>query len=326
MKVEFGKTQSVDAALQRFDADKDASRWPSRDGRNRLEPIFVPRLRPRFRIDRNAAVFTIGSCFARNIEEFLAHEGMRVPMLDFAVPETEWPYRPNGILNKFAPPNMLQEVRRAALSGIDWQKVDAESERLLFPAGDDLVIDLELFGFIPVRRERAMERRRQVHETFRQAFDSDVIVITMGLIECWFDNATGLAIDSTPVSPALLRAKSRFGFRVLDVAEAYRAMRAMIEILTENGRPDKKILVTVSPVPLYATFTGMDVVVANCFGKSTLRTVAQQLFNDFECVDYFPSYEMVIYSKDPDTWEDDLIHVTDAFVEKVVRTMLETYL
>jgi hypothetical protein len=221
---------------------------------------------------------------------------------------------------------MLQEVRRAAMADGNWRRVDAETERLLYPVEDGLFVDLELGGSVPVSRERAIERRRDVHRTFMEAFDSDVIIVTMGFVECWFDNTTGLAIHRSPFAPAMLRDKPRFSFRLLDYAEAYEATSAMVKILAANGNRDKKILITVSPVPIFATFSGMDIVAANCFNKSLLRTVAQRLLNDFDCVDYFPSYEMVFYSRDPNTWEDDLRHITDAFVEKVVTTLLETYL
>ena len=68
------------------------------------------------------------------------------------------------------------------------------TERLLYPVEDGLFVDLELGGSVPVSRERAIERRRDVHRTFMEAFDSDVIIVTMGFVECWFDNTTGLAI------------------------------------------------------------------------------------------------------------------------------------
>jgi hypothetical protein len=112
---------------------------------------------------------------------------------------------------------------------------------------------------------------------------------------------------------------------LLDITEAYNAMAAMIKILMERGKPDKKILLTVSPIPLFATFTGMDVIIANSYGKNMLRTVAQQLDSEFDCVDYFPSYEIVQYSRSPNTWHEDLIHVTEDIVRGVVTVMLENY-
>jgi hypothetical protein len=325
MPIKVGERVSAEAAFDFANADKTSSRWPSRGDNNRLEPTYSPNLTPRFRIEQGAKIFTIGSCFARTIERWLLARGFRIPMLDFAVPKTEWSARSNGILNKYTPPNMLQVVRRAMVCDNDWEAVDAETERLLFSSGNDLVIDLELMGFVPVSRQRAIERQREIHNIFVQAFDSDVVIITMGLVECWFHNNTGLAIQSAPATPSMLRAKEQFSFQLLDITEAYNAMAAMIKILMERGKPDKKILLTVSPIPLFATFTGMDVVIANSYGKNMLRTVAQQLYSEFDCVDYFPGYEIVQYSRSPNTWHEDLIHVTEDIVRGVVTVMLENY-
>jgi hypothetical protein len=47
---------------------------------------------------------------------------------------------------------------------------------------------------------------------------------------------------------------------------------------------------TVSPVPLYLTFSGEDIIVANTYSKSVLRAACDAVENSREHVDYFPSY------------------------------------
>jgi hypothetical protein len=54
-----------------------------------------------------------------------------------------------------------------------------------------------------------------------------------------------------------------------------------------------KFLFTVSPVPLMATATAQQVVVASSYSKSVLRAVAGQLAEQHHDVDYFPSYEII---------------------------------
>jgi GSCFA family len=215
MAAKVGQLLAADEAFDNIIRNREPCLWPTSDSA-RLEPFYRPALSPRFRLKPRSSIFTIGSCFARNIEEHLAPLGFDVPMAAFGVPEQEWPARPfarrAGILNKYTPPSMLQEVVQA---------------------------------------------------------------------------------------------------------------RALIVL--ETGNRAKQILLTVSPVPLTATFSGMDVVMANAYGKSGLRAVAQLIYDEFEEVDYFPSYEMVALSKEGGTWENDLMHVTDAFVRRIVDAFIVNY-
>jgi adenylylsulfate kinase len=76
------------------------SKWPARGPGCRLEPEAWPVLAPRFRFSVGDKIFTIGSCFARNIEALLKTLGFRVPTADYRVPLQECPDRwANGILN-----------------------------------------------------------------------------------------------------------------------------------------------------------------------------------------------------------------------------------
>ena len=57
--------------------------------------------------------------------------------------------------------------------------------------------------------------------------------------------------------------------------------------------PKLRFLLTVSPVPLVATATSQQVVVASSYSKSVLRAVAGHLESKYDFVDYFPSFEIV---------------------------------
>ena len=55
------------------------SGWPSRnDPDNRMEPLCEPGFKPGFHLVPGEKVFTIGSCFARNVEKALAARGFDV--------------------------------------------------------------------------------------------------------------------------------------------------------------------------------------------------------------------------------------------------------
>ena len=69
------------------------------------------RIEPPLELMPGSSVVTVGSCFARNIEEAMSSVGFDVPMLNFRVPRSEWDgARPNGILNRYTPFAITQLV------------------------------------------------------------------------------------------------------------------------------------------------------------------------------------------------------------------------
>lgn len=122
---------------------------------------------------------------------------MSVPTAGFSAPREEAPGRPNRILNQYNPGTMLQCIQAAG------QKADARA--LYETANPELVLDsLLATGSRPVARARAMERRTQIntlhHEGLAQA---DTVVITLGLIEAWYDHEHGVYLNEVPPRPLL---------------------------------------------------------------------------------------------------------------------------
>ena len=52
----------------------------------RVRPEVWPHVSPNFPISSGASIFTIGSCFARNIEDNLSDLGYNLPTLEFYLP------------------------------------------------------------------------------------------------------------------------------------------------------------------------------------------------------------------------------------------------
>ncbi|HYS87445.1 MAG TPA: GSCFA domain-containing protein [Bradyrhizobium sp.] len=314
-------------ARQAFDTvkGKTISKWPERGESNRIEPECWPVVTPKFKIKPGTSIFTIGSCFARNIEEYLVKLDFRIPTLDFSVPKTEWPYRPNGILNKYTPPSVLYEIEWAARILRNGSVSDDDLVRPLIQLDTDGWVDVQLASNNPVTLARAKERRAELYRLFKECFDADVVTITLGLLECWWDSETQEYIQQAP-SPYLLRKyPERFFYDVLDYPRCLDYMRKCIELMTSVGKPDKKIIVTTSPVPMARSFSGKDVIVANAYSKSVLRAVAGQVAEDYANVDYFPSYECVVLTRDNSIWANDLIHLSDAFIGKIVNHLVKNY-
>jgi hypothetical protein len=85
---------------------------------------------------------------------------------------------------------------------------------------------------------------------------------------------------------------SRYEFKVSRYAENLANLERIHEIMARYN-PACRLLVTISPVNLWATFRkDLDVISASCNSKSTLRAVADEFTLRHENVFYFPAFEM----------------------------------
>ncbi len=309
---------------KRLKANNPAARW--RDIADQFESDVWPQITPGFKIRPGQTVFTIGSCFARNIERQLALLGCRVPMLDFVLPADEWDGQPNSALNKFHPPSFRQSLDWASAilkrgDGVRW----SDCEPVAFRVDDDRFLDLDIASIRPVDRARFLERRRQIYEVFVTAFTADCVMMTPGLIEAWRDRTTGMFIHGAPSHKAMIADRGRWELAILSYQTCLDDMLAAIDLVRAHN-PDTKVLVTTSPVPMAVTFSGQDIRVANAQSKAVLRAVCGAAAMMRPMVDYFPSYESVTLSPPAGVWKSDRIHVSQGFVGKIVAHMLDHYL
>lgn len=285
--------------------------FPERSDPRTVGMSLFPDVDPGFSFCPGSRVFTIGSCFVRNIEEHL--HGYEVPTLRFSAPKEEWPYRPNGLLNEFNPGTIAQRIQRAFLG-------EPAPEETIVPGTEGGFVDLLLPGTEPVSYERAFERRREVDAIYADLPDADVVIVTLGLIEAWIDNRSGTYLNRMPPTRMFAEHPDRYSLHIMDVSDAYPLLESAFRLLADSG---KKVVMTVSPVPLSATFSGKDAVVANTFTKSVLRVCADRL-SSYPGIDYFPSYEIVT-SGGLANFFDDNRHVSDRTVGEIVTYMLSRY-
>ena len=300
------------------------ARWPAIA--SEFSGWVWPKVTPSFRLKSDDTIFTIGSCFARNVEEHLARLGCRVPMLDLYLPPHEWRGAPNSAMNKFSPPAFQQVLEWAGkVYDRDKRVTWDDCAPFAFDCGKDGFFDLDMGATPPVTRERFIERRQHIFDIFSTVFTADCLAMTPGLIEAWRDKETGLYAHEGPTQKAVLQqAPSRFELQVLSYQQCEGAMLRAIDAVRSRN-PSIKILITTSPVPFIATFSGEDVRVANTYSKSVLRAVCGALPQQRELVDYFPSYESVMLSHPDDVWQQDRIHVAYGFVGRIVEHLVSSY-
>lgn len=312
----MGERLSFEAAQARSKANKSAVVLP-REARE--SPDVWPEITPSFHFGRDAKLFAIGSCFARNIELHLSAAGFDVRSLPS---KHGFGFEP-GHLNKYSPPSILQELRWAkTILERDDSVRPEDVEPLLCRVGEDVYVDTQLHGFRGTGFAEALQKRREIYQIYREAFSADVVIVTLGLIETWWDDVQKAYVHA-PTLP-MARQKGRFQFEQLDFASCLEAVRATMRLL-DRGDGTPKILLTTSPVPLRRTFTSADVAVANSYSKSVLRAVSGQVQMEFPQVDYFPSYESVTLSRSEGIWLDDMIHVSQTFVARIMERVRMTY-
>ena len=301
--------------------DKKLRDWGS--VKARFNGTISPSIPETFKLASNAKVITIGSCFARNIEEHLSVIGVTLPAYDFIAPYAESTNRPNGVLNKFTPSAIKEELAWAY--SVLFENVDffESIQKFRFDTTQDEVVDLQL-NYAPVTPHRFVERREQLLSIYREMCTADCVTITLGLVERWLDVKNKISIFGAANTREMLKVKDRFKFEPLSFTEAKAETQAIIE-LVKKFNPSIKVLITTSPVPLNKTFRNADVLLANMHSKSILRAVCGEVCEDNANVSYFPSYEMVTFQSPERAFAEDLRHVNDHVVGDVVQLLVDNY-
>ena len=295
------------------------SGWGDRGSPNRVEPVAKPSFEVPFTLAQGEAVFTIGSCFARNIESELINRGFRVPVRDlFQNPDFKG--LEVGIINNYGTPSIYNEIAWA------FGEEEFKPEDHIVELMPGKYADLHLSPAMrPDSYEIVMRRRTAALEATRAARGCRVVIMTLGLTEVWFDTRTGFYLNVAP-RPALLKADpERFRLHVLNYEETYDYLERAVKLLQKHGPSELRLLLTVSPVPLTVTHRNIDVLVANTYSKSALRTAAETIVARFPFASYYPSYESIVITDRKIAFLDDMRHVSDEMIRLNIGRMVEAF-
>lgn len=158
---------------------------------------------------------------------------------------------------------------------------------------------------------------------------SDLVIVSLGVAPCFFDRETGAFVPTLGTNMSVALLLREYAFRTTTVAENLANLRTMVEIL-RSLRPKVRIALTVSPVPLTATFELPSAIAADCISKSTLRVTAHEFVTETPDVIYWPSFEMVRWlgsHTGPVFGNDDgsAGHVSQALIEAIMRSFIEVF-
>ncbi len=297
------------------------STWPPRSAdATRVEPIAKPEFFPTFELERGEKIFTIGSCFARNVEAALIARGFEIPAREALKADPDFASFGPSILNNFGVPSIFNEISWA----LGAQPFIAEQN--FYEIGAGKFVDIHLNQTMrPAPFEIVEKRRAAIRSAYSAIADCRIVIITLGLNECWFDNVTGLYLNTSPRRSMIRDEPDRFALHVLDFEQTIGFLRRTFDILRDRGRRDLRVVLTVSPVPLTATYRRMDVMVANMYSKSALRTAAEHIIHEYDFVDYYPSFESILISERSRVWNDDLVHIQKPMIDFNVNRMVARY-
>ena len=250
----------------------------------------------RFDIAQTDRVACAGSCFAQHIGRQMKRRG-------FNYLDTETP--PESLAeerrlafgygmysarfgNIYTARQLLQLYREAFEDYRPAVRAWADNGRVYDPFRPSI----EPNGFASEREMRTLRDGQHLPAVRRMFQKADVFVFTLGLTEAWMDREDGAVYPVCPGTVAGQFDPDRHVFKNFRFGEILADMTTLIEVLKVLNS-GLKILLTVSPVPLTATATDRHVLAATTYSKSVLRAVAGELYETWEHVDYFPSYEIV---------------------------------
>ena len=247
---------------------------------------------PKFRITRNTPVTAMGSCFAVEISRHLQKAGysyIKHSPIDASGP---W----GKVYNPASFRQFMEHAAGTWKPQVEWPNGRCPYRKWT-PGTKEWTV-----GDHPYAELR--------EATIRTLQEAEVFILTLGLIETW-RHTTGDVVYQVPP-------KEVADDYYLDVATVLDIREDVVLGMeaAQSVNPNLKFVLTVSPVPLRATFrTDCDVFTANLDSKNRLRIAARGITDSM--VDYFPSYEMAM--ADPNPFRSDNRHIRPELIAYIMR-------
>ena len=276
-------------------------------------------------------VATLGSCFAQHIGKALQAAGFNFYQTESAPAwmAADFAHTLNyGVYsarygNVYTPRQAVQLFTRAfgqfTPMAQSWQLNDGTGYWV-----DPFRPTVQPGGF---KSESALVEDRNTHlAAVRQLFmTADCLVLTLGLTEAWQDQRDGAIYPLAPgVAGGTFDAETHafINFSVDDCMADLRLFQKLVALVN----PQARIILTVSPVALAATFEPQHVWSATTYSKSVLRVAAETLAREAANVTYFPAYEIITSPLSGNAYlADDMRQVNALGVAHVMRAFFATY-
>ncbi len=249
-------------------------------------------------ISAETQITAFGSCFAANISNWLSRRNFRVLNKDASAKDAYVVTCGEGMVNSFV-------IRQQ----FEWAWEGKVFDQPLWHG-----YKAEAYGYDPA-----------IQAETKRIFDAtDVFILTFGLSEVWYDEPTGNVFWRTIPKDAYDPARHKF--RVSTVEENKDNLRAIYALIRRN-RPDAKVVFTLSPIPLIATFRPNACITSNSVSKAVLRVAIDEVVREFArdgLLFYWPSYELVtdVFQM---PYRGDRRHVRDEVLDYIMTLFEHTW-
>jgi tetratricopeptide (TPR) repeat protein len=243
-------------------------------------------------LNKSTKFFTMGSCFARSLARSLNESGYVSHHMEMS----------EHINTTFANKVFVDWLRDADIDEAVRQRIVE-----LLPPGWSKEKTLEIIK------------------------NSDVFILTLGVAAAFFDRETGKFVLPRPSALNSRALAEKYLFRTTSVQDNVANVLDLIAFVRSIA-PKIRIVVTVSPVPMMASFECESAVQADCLSKSTMRLVAHEVVNNSKLsnIFYWPSFEVFRWagSNASDYYAADdgaAWHVSEEKVAGTIRAFVEMF-
>lgn len=288
-----------------------------------------PVVEARFRLTRTDRIATAGSCFAQHIARTIVSSDFNYFVSEKAPAGTSPDLaeaRQFGLFsarfgNIYTTRQLVQLFERAygrfRPKGDHWMGLDGGLIDPFRPT-------IEPSGFSSVE---ALHLDRETHfAAVRDMFENlDVFVFALGLTECWRAKSDGAVFPLAPGVAGGRMDAAAYEFHNLTFSEVSADLAEFWKGLREIN-PSARMILTVSPVPLIATYEQQSALVSTTYSKAVLRSAVEHITRTQPQVAHFPSYEVITGNHAGNAcFEDDLRTVRAEGVAHVMSLFLRHY-
>lgn len=291
----------------------------------------------KIKLNTNPKFFCIGSCFAEYVKNSLENQTGTHCYPDYRSMPINGSYEIADTINigkyhmnHYSVGSILQEFKRALGKSDKSSFPPIEIKGLDIFEGQKAKNEKTTIFQDPYRREvfakthpQITNLSQRINETVKSGiFDSNVFIITLGLVELWVDSKSGNIFNQYPGYMGAGYTCDTLKFRRATYSELVDQLSELILIITDIN-PQNAVIISVSPVPLQLTFTEDDIFQANLYSKSLLRAAVEEVRELFPQIHYFPSYEIAMNMGSAFFQERDLRHAKPAYVDQIMKVFLQ---
>lgn len=260
-------------------------------------------------INKKTNIGSMGSCFASSVAEFFKDNGYNyITMEDKMSQQRLSPADWGAVYN----PPCIRQIFQYSFEDFNpvvrWWPMAQQENWVIEPFRRDI-------SYHDRDKDKHFENHRKNSQKVLKK--AEVMILTLGIAEIWRDKRDKSTFWR--VVPTHLYDPKIHEFHIMTVDEVLKELNTVKEIVNKYN-PDCKLIITISPVPFFATFRkDIDPISANANSKSILRTAADIFVRNHENVYYFPAYEYIIYANENPWRHPDGRHVRPGVVNRAMR-------